>query len=214
MKHFVFFEALILTVLILSIGIFAGFFIESWRTGKVVEDYKKFEIGSMDLKLQNYYFQIMDSANCEEAKKQNLDFADGIYSEGLIIQRYEDLNQLSDDLILEKKKYVLLDTELWLNSILLREKCGDFHNVVYAYTQYPNDQKKAEQEAISKTLEELKKEMGNEIILIPIAGDLGLKAVELQMKIYNVTYYPSIIIDEEVVLEGFHTPEEIKKHLN
>jgi len=213
-KNGVFFEALILTIAILIIGLSTGFFIESWRTGNVINSYKEFEIDSLDLKLQNYYFQIMDSANCEEAINQNLDFADRIYSDGLVIQEYEDLNQLTGNLLIEKKRYVLLKTELWLNSVILREKCGDFNNVVYVYTQYPDNKKKAEQEAISKTLEDLKKEKGNNIILIPIAGDLGLRTIDLQMSVYNVSYFPSVIINEEVVLEGFHSKEDIEQYLN
>jgi len=48
------------------------------------------------------------------------------------------------------------------------------------------------------------------MILLPIAGDLDLNAVELQMRVYNVTSLPSLVINEEIVLEGFHTIEEIK----
>jgi len=33
------------------------------------------------------------------------------------------------------------------------------------------------------------------------------------MNIYNVTSLPSIIINEKIVLEGFHTEEEIESYL-
>ncbi len=156
----------------------------------------------------------MDKASFEEAIKQNFIFADEIYEQGLIIQRYEDGNKLTGELLLEKKKYILLKTELWLNSILLKEKCKNpFHTVVYVYSQSSNTLKDAEQTAISKTLKEIKEELGNEIVLIPIAGDLGLGAVDLQLRIYNVTYLPSLIIDEEYIIEGFKEKEEIKKYL-
>ncbi len=213
-KHRVFVEALIITLLILFLGFLLGMYIESSRTSKVIENYKYFEIDALDLKLQNYYYQIMDKASCEEAIKQNFIFADEIYGQGLIIQRYEDGNKLTGDLLLEKKRYVLLKTELWLNSILLKEKCGNpFHTIVYVYSQSSNTIKDAEQVAISKTLKDIKEEFGDEIVLIPIAGNLGLGIVDMQLRIYNVTYLPSLIIDEEYIIEGFMEKEEIKEYL-
>ena len=213
-KHRVFAESLIITLLILSLGFLFGTYIESSRTSNVIENYKYFEIDALDLKLQNYYYQIMDKASCEEAIKQNFIFADEIYKQGLIIQRYEDGNKLTGDLLLEKKRYVLLKTELWLNSILLKEKCKNpFHTIVYVYSQSSNTLKDAEQTAISKTLKGIKEELDDKIVLIPIAGDLGLGAVNMQLRIYNVTYLPSLIIDEEHIIEGFKGKEEIEKYL-
>jgi len=213
-KYRVFFESAVLSVFILLIGISIGFYIENYRNHRVIEDYKIFEIGTLDLRLQNYYYQIMDRASCEFAIKSNLRFADDIYNEGLILQRYEESKEFSDDILLAKKRYVLLKTELWLNSILLKEKCNNaFHTVVYIYSQDDSVRKETEQEAISKELKRLKEKYGNDIILIPIAGDLGLDIVDLQMDIYNIQYLPSVLIDEDTILEGYHTSEEIEKHL-
>ncbi len=213
-KYKPFIETLVITILILCIGFFLGFFVESYRTGKIVESYKNFEVGALDLKLQNYYYQIMDSASCEKAIEQNFVFADKIYEKGLLIERYEESTDLTEELLLEKKKYVLLKTELWLNSMLLKEKCDKpFHTVVYLYSQEGNIAKKAEQEAIADTLKQLKEKYQNEIILLPIAGNLGLEVVDLQMRVYDVEYLPSIIINEEHVLEGFQELEEFESYL-
>jgi len=213
-KYRAFIETLILTLLILLIGFFVGYFVESARTGNVVSAYKEFEVTALDLKLQNYYYQIMDSASCERAIAQNFIFADDIYEKGLKIEKYEQANDLSEELLLEKKKYVLLKTELWLNSILLKKKCEKpFNTVVYVYSQEGDVLKKAEQDALSGILSKLKEKMGDEIILLPIAGNIGLDIVDLQLGIYGVTYLPSIIINEEQVLEGFHSVDEIEAYL-
>jgi len=212
--HRDFIETLFLTLLILLIGFLIGFYVESYRTNQISKSYKEFEVGALDLRLQNYYFQIMKESSCEKAIEQNFVFADRIYDEGLLLERYEQSNELSEDILLEKKKYVLLKTELWLNSILLKEKCGNpFHTVVYVYSQTGNALKESEQDAISNILRKLKEERGNDIILIPIAGNIGIDIVDLQLNSYNVTYLPSIIIDEKQVLEGFHELDEIKSYL-
>lgn len=214
-KYRIFLETLVFTLLIVSIGFFMGYLVEYGRIANVAKDYKNFEVSALDLRLQNYYYQIMDQAFCDKSIEQNFIFADDIYNEGLIIQKYENANKLSEDILLEKKRYVLLKTELWLNSILLKEKCNNpFHTVVYAYSQTDDLIKGAEQRSISETLREIKEDRGNEIILIPIAGDLGLDIVDLQLNVYNVTYLPSVIIDEETILKGYHPLSEIEKYLD
>jgi len=213
-KYRIFIETLFFTLLILLIGFLMGVLIEYSRTNRIISDYKDFEVRVIDLRLQNYYYQIMDESTCKEAINQNLIFADDIYDEGLLIQKYEDANELSDDILLEKKKYVLLKTELWLNSILLKKKCPkSFHTVVYVYSQTEDLIKKTEQDSISNTLKKIKEERGNDIILIPIAGDLGLDIVETQLRVYNITYLPTILIDEKITLNGFQKEEDIKKYL-
>ena len=212
----IFIESFLLTLVIFIIGFSIGFYVEDFRTSEIIEGYKLNEIQALDLKLQNYYYQIMDKKACSSAIEQNFIFADQIYDDGLKLERFEEANQLSDEILIEKRKYVLLKTELWLNTILLREKCGeDFHTVVYIYSHKPeNAFLVAQQKMISNVLKDLKEKYGNRIVLLPIAGDLNLNIINLQTNLYNISSLPSIIIDEEHVLEGFHNLEELEFYLN
>jgi len=211
----VFIDALILTIVMILLGFSWGFYIEFSRTNKVIENYRNFEIEALDLKLQNYYYQIMDETTCKEAIEQNFIFADDLYESGLEIERYEEASQITEDIKREKNRYVLLKTELWLNTILLKEKCNaKFDTIVYLYENDPkNNAKVSEQKIISNVLENIKEEKGNQIILLPIAGNLDLNVVNLQTRIYGVNSLPSIIINEKTVLEGFHSEEDIKSYL-
>ena len=223
-KPKVFAESLIITLLVLPIGFSWGFYFENFRTNKIIDSYKDYEVEALDLKLQNYYYQIMDRTSCEEAIKQNFIFADDLYNRGLELEKFEEANQISDDLTREKKRYVLLKTELWLNSILLKEKCSEpFDTIVYFYSGDPaNSAKVAQQKIISNVLKTVKEKKGNEVILLPIAGDLRLRnkeedsrlgIVDLQIRVYKIENLPSILINEEIVLEGFHTEEDIISYL-
>ncbi|MBI5804341.1 hypothetical protein HY450_03795 [Candidatus Pacearchaeota archaeon] len=211
----IFVESLLITLVLITIGFTLGFYVEFQRTNKVVENYNNFEIEALDLKLQNYYYQIMDRASCEQAIEQNFIFADDLYLRGLDLEKYEEASQLTENIKSEKKKYVLLKTELWLNSILLKERCGaDFDTIVYIYENEPNSNGKvSEQQVISNVLKTIKEKKGNSVILLPIAGDLELNSVDLQKRIYNVTYLPTLIINEKTTLEGFHSEEEIENYL-
>lgn len=208
-------ESFILAVIIFVVGFSIGFYIENSRVNQVMDQYNINEVQSLDLKLQNYYYQIMDNNSCNSAIEQNFIFADNLYTQGLQLEKYEDANKISDTLKIEKEKYVLLKTELWLNSILLKQKCKNpFDTVVYFYTNNPSPQKDVEQTTVSNVLKEVKDKTGNKMILLPIAGDMGLGAVDIQISNYNITSFPAILINEKVVLYGFHTAEEIEKYLN
>ena len=210
-----FLESAIIAMLILIIGFAIGLYVEEKRNDAIIDSYKDYELEALDLKLQNYYYQIMDSSSCSTAIEQNFEFADDIYLRGLELEKYEESNQITDDLAREKRRYSLLKTELWLNTILLKKKCNaKFDTLAYLYSGDPtNSAVVAEQKIISNVLKTIKEEKGNDLILLPIAGDLDLKAVDLQKKVYGVESLPSLVINEKIVLEGFNTEDEIKRHL-
>jgi len=215
-KWGIFIEALVLTVLVFNTGLFVGYLIESSRTNDIASTYKSYEIESIDLRLQNYYFQTMDNQSCAVAIEENFIFADDLYNKGLELERYEEANQITGDLLIEKKRYVLLKTQLWLNSIELKKKCNKpFDTVVYFYSGDPgNSLTVAQQKSISNVLKTVKEDKGNSIVLLPIAGDLRLRSVDTQMRAYNVTSLPAILINEKEVLYGFHDVNEILNLVN
>ncbi len=215
-KFRIFLESAIISLLILIIGFSFGLYVESSRSDRIVESYKNYEIEALDLKLQNYYYQIMDSDSCEKAIEQNFKFADDIYLRGIELERYEENSQITNELLTERKRYSLLKTELWLNTILLKKKCNaKFDTLTYIYSGDPRTSAiVAEQKVISNILRSIKEEKGNNLILLPIAGDFDLNIVELQKRIYNIDELPSILINEKVVLYGFNSEEEIKSYLD
>jgi len=214
-KFLVFLESFTLTVLIFLLGIFLGLFFEMYRVQSISDNYANYEIQSLDLKLQNYYYQIMDKNSCESAIEQNFIFADDLYKDGLRIEKYEEAEQLTKNIITEKKRYVLLKTELWLNSIILKEKCGNpFNTVVYFYSNNPDLTTDAQQDIISNILGEVKKNAGDKVVLLPIAGDIGLGIVDLQVRNYDINSFPAVLINENEVLYGVHDADEINGYLN
>jgi len=214
-KQKVFLESFLAAAIIFILAFSIGLYVESSRIDKIAKNYKKYEINSFDLKLQNYYFQTMVGSSCDEAVKQNFKFADEIYDVGLQLEQYEEANQITDDLLLEKQRYALLKTELWLNTLLLKNKCGyPFDTVVYFYYGDPKSNKDvSEQKIISNALKDLKEKHGNKLILLPIAGDFNLEVINLQMSSYNVTHLPAILINEKTVLYGFNSVNDIEKNL-
>jgi hypothetical protein len=212
-KH-VFWEALLVTIVIFAIGIIAGVIFENWRVNKVDSFFKESEITLSDIKAMG---EISASMNleCNKSIQQNHAFADRIFKEAEILSRYEGAETITENIRLEHKKYDILRAILWSNSIELKKRCKtDLHTVVYIY-QYNNldIDKKMKQGVFSKILSELKEKKGSEIILIPMAGDNNLSSVSLMMGIYNVSEseLPIILIDEKTKITKVENVEDIIK---
>ncbi|MAH03576.1 hypothetical protein CMI39_02200 [Candidatus Pacearchaeota archaeon] len=212
-KH-VFWEALFVTILIFGIGVFLGVVLENWRSEKISEMYLISDLNLLDVKVQTQILDLED-LNCKEAIVKDIEFGDKVYEDAKILDRYESANRLTNYIIQEHKKYDLLRTLFWINSIKIKEKCGkDFHTVVYLYDYGSEDlEQKNKQAVFSKYLEELKDEFGNEIILIPIARNMDLISIELLTKNYGVNG-TSVIVDESLIIKKLEDLSKIKEYLN
>ena len=210
----VFWEALFVTILIFGIGVFLGVVLENWRSEKISEMYLISDLNLLDVKVQTQILDLED-LNCKEAIVKDIEFGDKVYEDAKILDRYESANRLTNYIIQEHKKYDLLRTLFWINSIKIKEKCGkDFHTVVYLYDYGSEDlEQKNKQAVFSKYLEELKDEFGNEIILIPIARNMDLISIELLTKNYGVNG-TSVIVDESLIIKKLEDLSKIKEYLN
>jgi len=212
----VFWQALLLTIFIFSIGILLGFSLENWRTSQISSLYQQSELELLDIKIQSEIYLSYD-IDCNTAISENINFADRIYNEAKVLQKYEDSNRLTDSITLQHKKYDLLRTQFWLNSIKIKEKCNaSYQNIVYLYDyNNPSLEIKAKQQVFSNLLGEIKYDKKDEIMLIPIAGDNNLSSVNLLMEKYNIKQenLPIVLIDEKIKIYDLETKEQIEKFL-
>ena len=211
----VFLQALIVTFIFFNLGIFFGYMLESDRINKINDFYSRSEMDLLDQRIQKEAFDIV-SLDCNRAIQANIDFADKIFEEALLIQRFESANKLSKDVILQHKRFDMLRTLFWINSIKIKEKCNaKYHNVVYFYKfNEPTIEQKAKQAVFSNLLEELKQEKGSEIMLIPIAADNEIISIDLLVNRYSIENLPTILIDEKIKIEEVTSKEDIAKYLD
>ena len=207
----VFWKALLLTVVVFLIGVFFGYLLEENRVSKIEDNFDLLIIDWDDAESQSSYYQILDEDFCEEAIIQNLKFGDEIYAKGLKLEEYEAANRFLDRLDIEKKKYNLLKIKFFINSKTIKEKCNaDYEYLFYFYSDIdPPTDVKEKQRAMSRVLMDVKFELGDKIILMPLAADMDLGVVNILLDKYGVTEFPSIVIKENVRLDGVHTQEEI-----
>ena len=213
-KH-AFWQALLLTLAVFTLGILMGIILENWRTNSVDELYEKSELDLLDIRLQNDLYA-GGNFNCDFAVQKNIDFANRIYEEAKLLDRYESASRLTDKIVLEHKKYDLLRTMLFINSLEIKEKCNStYTNVVYFYS-YEDERLdvKARQNVFSKLLIQLKERKGDEVLLIPIAGNLDSTSIQIILDRYDITQedLPLILINEEIKITELENIDDLVKY--
>jgi hypothetical protein len=214
-QKIVFLYALIGTLIVFNIGIFMGYMLESSRIEKINQMYAETEMKILDQITQSESVELLDF-DCSSLIKENINFGDSIFEEALQIQKYEDANIFSEEIVSQHRRFDLLRTLFWINSIKIKEKCNsDYHNIVYFY-QYnePTIDQKARQKFLSNLLSELKEKYGNEIMLIPISADNNIPSVNLLVEKYNITGLPVILVDEKFLVTDVNSLEDVEKYLN
>ncbi len=209
---YAFMFALVFSIAVFSIGVFIGFSIENVRNNFAYQTYIKSETNLLDARLQNYLLSNFPIENCDLAIQKNIEFGDRIYKEAEMLKEYEEANKISQTILSEHKKFDLLRTLFWLNSIKIQEECNSsIVNVVYFYKL--NDvtlDERAKQNVFSNLLYEVKKEYGDSIMLIPISGDNNLTSVEMLIQNYDITKLPTILVNEKIKISEAIELEEFK----
>ncbi len=214
-QKIVFLKALVVTLIIFNIGVYMGYKLEASRADKINAIYLESEKLLLDQRIQKEAFDIID-LDCDDAIKANIDFADKIFEEALgTIHKYEEANRINDAIIFQHQRFDLLRTLFWINSIKIKEKCNsNYHHIVYFYDyRDPSSEQRGKQNFFSNLLEEIKKEKGDEVMLIPIAGDNELPSIDLLIRQYNITEFPTILIDEKVKITDVKNKRDILKYL-
>ena len=95
-------EAFLITIIIFIVGLLLGMAYEQRQVDIIDSYYVQSEISLMDsIALQNLIS--MDEVSCQTLVEANINFADKIYSEALLIQELEQSGKLKDDFWLSHK---------------------------------------------------------------------------------------------------------------
>lgn len=211
----VYIQAGILSLFVLLIGIMIGIWIDNYRLGSIRSALSEADINSYDARLLNSYLQRFGEEYCNVALEQNLAYNNKIYEEGKKIEDKLDANTFNPDVQQEWRRYTLLQTQFWLNSIELKEKCGfDYHTVVHLFRQKNTTiGEEVNNKVQSSVLLDLKEKCGNKIMLIPITADTNLIVVTAIAKQFDISEYPAVIVDESFVFQGVTTADKLNELL-
>jgi len=215
--RYYFLEALIFTIALFAIGFFMGFVIEQARNNELHSYYSNTENALNNLQEQ------LDISNlgkytCSELIERNFDIGDQIYTQALIFDRYENSaiftkNQLID----EHRKFDILRTLFWINSIKIKDRCGSevFDTLVYLY-DYQSEviEDVAKQKVMARVTLEIKQDSKNSIILIPIAKNLNISELNSMIKDYDSINESTLLILNEQKAFLYNQTEQIRDYFN
>ena len=207
----IYIQASILSVFVLLIGIMIGVWLDNYRIGAIRNSLSESDINSYDARLLNAYIQNFGKEYCNVALEQNLKYNNKIYEDGKNIESKIDGNTFTPENQQESRQYTLLQTQFWLNSMELKNKCNfDYHTVVHLFRQHNTTTGESiDNKVQSNILLSLKEKCGNKMMLIPITVDTNLITVEAIAKQFNITGYPSVIIDESYVFQGLTNEDKL-----
>jgi len=211
-KH-VFWEALLVAILVFGLGIILGVYLEQIRTDQADLIYYQSEVSLFD---SLAWINLMDSLEFSSAElvQANLDFADKIYDEARSLEKFDDANKVTQSLKMVHRKYDLQRTVLWMNTIKLKQRASGINDLVYFYIYDTEDiELKAKQIVFSRVLGDLKQKKGNDFVLIPIAVDSDIASLNYLLDFYNVEIFPSILVNEETLITEVPTVGELEAHL-
>jgi hypothetical protein len=211
----VFWQALLLSITFLVIGMYLGIILEQGRLIEINDYYIQSEVSLIDIITLDNLVET-NQLSCEKLKSININLLNRVYEEALLLSEYETAGRITEEITLLHKKYDVLRGYLWVNAIKIKERCGsDFDTIVYFYNYEEKDlTKKAEQNVWSKLLGEIKEERGDDLVLIPIAADTELESINSVLSSYNFTDFPIVIINEEIILDELIEKEELMKILD
>ena len=210
-KKHVFWQAFFLTSMFFILGLVFGIYLEQARTDSLNVAFYQSESSLYDS------FALGQLANdpsisCKMITDANVVFADKIYEEAKNLEKFDESNKLTESAKIIHRKYDLLRTLLWMNPINIKENCNA-NTIVYLYAYKTDNMKlKAEQIVWSRILEELKYQMGNEVILIPIAADQDITSLDYLIEKYEIKEFPAVIINEKDVLYEHKTTKELSEY--
>lgn len=214
MQKDVFLKSAMITTIIFIVGISVGIWLDTNRVEEVKSRLTEIDTFWNDARLQVSVHNLFNkSLSCDVAVKANLQFNDKIFKEGQKIERFELTNRFAPSLLLEKSRYALLQTQFWFNSIDIKNTCNvNYSTLVYFYSHY-NETVAIQQKVQSAVLLDVKDKCGQSVMLIPLPLDLNITTIDIVKDNYQIKKTPSILIDENILLEDLQREDDLLKHL-
>jgi len=197
--------AFILTLILFLLGIFVGFYLNQKKI-ETIENLEKDLLVSLQ-DIDTLYTQINKSELCKS--KKYLDYINNELDKYAIKLTYleESLGKNHEVVIRLKKPYNVL---LIKHYLLMKEMedCEKLVIILFFYSNRPEFIGLSENEGI--ILGHIREKYGvDKVKVYALDVDLGLRTVESIKEQYNITSYPSLIINDKTY--GYLNKEELEK---
>ncbi len=187
----------ILTVLIFSLGLTLGFILENYRYNVVEEINLEQDVAYLSLQLQYLYLNAFSGQdNCPVLSTALRTTIEDLSASLEEVINYEEQKQTrSARQTIVQRRYIIDNLRYWLLAKESKQRCNlDIVTILYFYSSEcescPNQ---------GTILTYFKNLFGEQVLIFPINLDLknDEPMVEIAMSQFNVTKYPTLIIDAQ-----------------
>lgn len=198
--------ALCVTVLIMGGILYLGTGLSDHKVNSLRDDVKQIEVEQRSHSLGLQLAESVEGQRCEAMRRWVESSVPEIKNLRQEVAAYESSSKVENtDYELVKKRYMNLVIQNLIEVRQMEERCGDDRvNVVYMYTK--NDCGRCEDQGTVLTY--YRRNYEDQVLVHPLDTDLEMKSIEFMEDFYNVTEYPTLIVERKVY-EGFQNRDKV-----
>jgi hypothetical protein len=205
-------SAALIAALLFAAGLAIGYDLNSQRLTEIEQKSQEMIKTLQDFQLQFLFLDVLSkNASCP-VLDQIMAYTVKNYEQigaKLANKELEDYTQYENLL----RDYYVASINYWLLAKKLEQSCGQKYKTILFFISKSCDQyipNPCDDQAFVLTY--LKQQMGEELLIFTINSDIQEPAIQALVNYYNITEYPSIVVDEKIYT-GFQNLETLTKLL-
>ena len=198
--------AFFVTLILMTVIFYAGQQLSSHKVDSLSNDVRNIEVEQRSQALGLQLAESVEGQKCEAMKSWISSSVPEIRDLRQEVAAYESSSKIENsEYELVKKRYMNLLIQNLIEVRTMEEECGeDVVNVVYFYTNNGCDRCTDQ----GSVLTYYRRQYDEEVMVHPLDADLGAKSIEFMENFYNVTEYPTLVVEGEVY-KGFQNREDL-----
>lgn len=198
--------AFLVTIIIMGGILYLGDGLSEHKVNSLRDDVKQIEVEQQSHLLGLQLAESVEGQKCEAMTRWVESSVPEIQNLRKEVATYESSSKVDNtDYELVKKRYMNLVMQNLIEVRQMEERCGDERvNVVYIYTK--NDCGRCDDQGTVLTY--YRRNYDDKVLVHPLDTDLDMKSIEFMEDFYNVTEYPTLIVEGEVY-EGFQDRDKL-----
>lgn len=198
--------AFLATIIIMGGILYLGTGLSEHKVNSLRDDVKQIEVEQRSHSLGLQLAGSVEGQKCEAMQRWVESSVPDIQNLRQEVAAYESSSKVDNaDYELVKKRYMNLVIQNLIEVRQMEERCGeDRVNIVYMYTK--NDCGRCDDQGTVLTY--YRRNYDDKVLVHPLDTDLEMKSIEFMENFYNITEYPTLIVEGEVY-EGFQDREKV-----
>lgn len=202
-------SAFLIALVIFLGGLYAGFLLDSYRIDDTDSQIIDLKLNTEGFIVERDFFDVFEIKDCDLLNERIGFLGEDLVKLGQALSRY-DLKKMSSskEYDLLKRKYFLLELEVYTLRKEMTKTCLDNSNVILFFYNTERNQESLNQGYALDTL--VKQEKNVTIFSFDI--DFDENAIRSLIKYYNVTVVPTTVLNFEEKFEGYIPPGVLLTH--